>query len=107
MRIFVVTLCLGLALIPTAAQTVKKPAAQQPRPAAKPTPKKNTSTAKTVKPKQAEQATPVDDKTQFEKASAIEDVEERAAALKKFISSFPNSALLPHASERLSSAEYA
>jgi FOG: TPR repeat len=103
MRVFLLSLCLGLMFLPVCGQTPKKPAVRRSSTAVKKasTPPRSTS-ARSKKPA----ANTLDDKKEFEKASSIEDPAEKIAALKKFVASFPGSALLNQASELLSSTAY-
>jgi tetratricopeptide (TPR) repeat protein len=77
------------------------PAAAQPaRSVAK---KPSTSTVAAASQKK----TPVDDKSEFDKANSVADSTEKVAALKKFIERFPKSTLLDQARESLSNAAFA
>lgn len=100
MRVFLLSLCLGLMFLPVCGQTPKKPAVRRSSTAVKKasTPPRSTS-ARSNRPA----ATTLDDKKEFEKASSIEDPAEKIAALKKFVTAFPGSALLNQARELLSS----
>ena len=102
MKFFLLFLCICLAALTISAQPgktktpVKKPAAQTSpkKPAvAKSTPKKTAS-----KP---------GEKDEFEKAMAVQDLEAKVDALKKFIAEFPKSKNLAKAKEALTAAAYA
>ena len=90
---------------PTAA---KQLTAKQPgkTPAKKPAVEKQTAQKTVSRPKKPVVAV-VDDKKEFETASAIENPAQRIAALKKFVNAFPESTLLDQARELLSSTAYA
>ena len=112
MRSIVLTLCLGLTTTAAFSQATKKPGttnktptvtATKKPPAAKPA----ATTSARSKPAVKKQGAAVDDKTAFEKASNLTDVNSKIDALKKFIAAFPNSSLLPQAAELLSATAYA
>src|SRR5438874_1760069 len=101
-RTFILAICIALASFASSAQVTKTA-----KPQVKKAPAKTTSassgqksaparSASSVKPRPQ---TKVDDKTEFEKIGAISDVGEKIKALKKFLSSFPNSGLYPQAAE--------
>ena len=96
-------LCFGLIVVPICAQPGKKP------------PTKSTATqvkkaSGSTRPANSQAKKPAarssDEKAELEKASAIEDLSQRIAALKKFIAAFPQSTLLNQAFELLSGNAY-
>src|SRR5690242_8221706 len=103
MRVFLLLLCFGLIVVPICAQPGKKP------------PTKSTATqvkkaSGSTRPANSQAKKPAarssDEKAELEKASAIEDLSQRIAALKKFIAAFPESTLLNQAFELLSGNAY-
>ena len=83
-------------------------AKKSPTPAKKtPAPTKSTSTAKSTPKPAAKPAAKKDDNGDLEKALAIEDAEQKAAALSKFLADFPKSELRPRAIESLTAARVA
>src|SRR5947209_6006249 len=94
MRFFLLSICCCLLFFPVRAQTGKKPAVHR-------------VPAKSVNTQSKDPASKsIDDKNEFDKASALEDPNEKIAALTKFIARFPDSTLLNQARELLSATAY-
>ena len=99
MKLYLLILCLSLAVFATAAQTQKSKPSAKTSTAKTSIAKKPTATAGSTPKKQTPK---LDDKSEFEKAIALEDATAKVEALQKFVTAFPRSEFTPRAQEALS-----